>query len=372
MKIFIILKKYSYKIVLTLNIGLAFLLLLSYLSAFVSPVDFYPLAFIGLIYPVLLFLNLIFAIFWITRKSKIFLISTLCILLGWSYLSRFIQITIFDKNTRPELQKVKVLSYNVRIFNLWQWSDEKNRANKIYNFIRKSNSNIVCLQEFYSKDEKGKNAKDSLLNKSSLKNSYISYTIRNKKETNYGIAIFTSFPIIYKGNLQINEKDNCCIYTDLKIKEDTIRVYNIHLESIHLGNEDYYLIDNFEKQDSIDVKGIKNIYSKFKKGYIKRAMQVKMVAKHISKCKYPVILCGDFNDTPFSYVYQQLTNNLDDAFRLSGNGIGNTFINRYRTFRIDYILHSPNLVSFDFKVQHIKYSDHYPVQCYFGINSLKK
>jgi endonuclease/exonuclease/phosphatase family metal-dependent hydrolase len=364
MKFWLLIKKYFFKIAVSLNIGMVLLLILSYLSAFISPVYFYPLAFLGLTYPFLLIINLIFTLFWIFRKSKLFLLSFITIILGFGYITRVFQITIFSNDSVSETNKIKVLSYNVRVFNLWKWTSEKNSPNKIFDFIKQSNADIACIQEFYSKEEKGKNAHDSLLNSSKFKYSHLSYTTLNKK-SNVGIATFTSFPIVSKGKVILNKNDNFCIFTDLLVNKDTLRVYNIHLESIHLGHDDYYLLENFEKNDSINVDGIKSIFYKFKKSYKKRALQVIPIVKHITKCKYPIILCGDFNDTPVSYVYQQLSNKLDDAFRKSGNGIGYTYVNRYRTFRIDYILHSSGIKSADFKVTHLEYSDHYPVECSF-------
>jgi endonuclease/exonuclease/phosphatase family metal-dependent hydrolase len=291
--------------------------------------------------------------------------------LGWSFITRFFQITLFDKNQADKQSTINVLSYNVRIFNQWNWNSDKKSANKIIRFIKKNKPNILCIQEFYSKNSNGKNYEDSLLYHSTLKYSHVSYRSRKNKKGNNGIATFSSYPIIMQGNVKVDEDDNYCIYTDLVINSDTLRIYNIHLESIHLEAKDHNLIDNIENNDSLDVPGIKSIYWKFKKSYKKRALQVKSIVKHIDKCPFHVIICGDFNDTPVSYVYQQLTSNLDDAFKISGNGVGYTYINRFRTFRIDYILHSPDMKSFNFKVPHVKYSDHFPVMCSFSSATLK-
>jgi endonuclease/exonuclease/phosphatase family metal-dependent hydrolase len=367
-KIILLIKKYFKNICILLNVGIALLLLLSYLAAYINPLEFYQIAFLGLIYPILFILNLIFVLFWMVQKSKFILISVICILIGWKFLTGFLQVTLNEKNPEKINQKMKVLSYNVRIFDLWNWSLERHRSNKIFNFIKKSKANIVCLQEFYSKNETGKNAKDSLLINSGLKYCYIVYTKRNNRSTNYGIATFTSFPIINSGEIKMDEGDNFCIFTDLYINKDTIRVYNIHLASLHLGEEDYELIENINNNDTINVQGMRSIFWKFKVSYKKRAKQVNTIVSHLATCQYPVILCGDFNDTPISYAYQQLSNHLEDAFRLSGNGIGSTYINKYKTFRIDYILHSPNLKSFCYTSPHIRLSDHYPVQCYFELN----
>ena len=260
-------------------------------------------------------------------------------------------------------QEIKVLSYNVRIFNRWKWSNEKNSGNKAIEFIKNAKANIVCLQEFYSDSVNGLNTVDSIMINSSLQNVHISCTTSNNKIFHHGLATFSSYPIINKASVQLNEDENFCIYTDIQMGNDTVRIYNLHLESIHLGYDDYHLIENINNTDTINVKGIRNILGKLKRGYQKRASQANMIASHIETCKYSLIVCGDFNDTPVSYVYERLSANLLDAFCESGSGIGSTYINKYSTFRIDFILHSNDIQSFNYNSPQIKLSDHYPVQC---------
>ncbi len=356
------------KTLIIFNIIAALLLIFAYLSAYISPADFAFFAFFGLIYPFLLIINLLFTAFWLVKKNKLFAISALTILLGWSFLSSFFQISFNKKKFTETEQQIKVMSFNVRIFNLWNWSSEKNRANKTYNFIKSSKSGIVCLQEFYSSNLKGKNAIDSLLKNSSLKNAHISFAKRKNKIYHHGIATFTSYPIIKKGIVQLENYENFCIYTDLKIDSDTIRIYNLHLESIHLGHSDYQAIDNINNDTVVDVIKYRNILKKLRTGYIKRSRQVDIISAHIDNSPYPVIVCGDFNDPPFSYSYHRITRNLIDAFKESGNGIASTYIHKYSTYRIDYILHSPSLKSFNFKRLKVKLSDHYPIQSIFQIS----
>jgi endonuclease/exonuclease/phosphatase family metal-dependent hydrolase len=368
MRLIKLLKKYFRNITLSINIICSAFLLFSYLSVYISPARFSVFAFLGLIYSILLFVNIVFIFFWIFSKSKFFLISLISILIGWNFLSHFIQLSFNKNEIDSQAQSIQVLSYNVRVFDLWNWSSEKNRARHTFRYIRKSKANIVCLQEFYSSNVKGKNARDSILNNSVLKYAHISYTIKNNKTYNHGIATFSSYPIVAKGNLKLQDGDNFCIYSDIQIGQDTIRVYNLHLESIHLGYDDYQLIENINSTDTIDVNGLKNIFLKLNRGFKKRARQSALISSHIEKCQYPVLLCGDFNDTPVSYVYKLLTEKLMDSFCESGNGIGSTYINRYSTFRIDYILHSSEFNSFNFITPHVELSDHYPVKCLIQLN----
>jgi len=350
------------------NILFSALLLLSYLSVYISPEHFAGFAFLGLIYSFLFLINIFFLIFWIFFRSWFLLISTISILIGWNYILNFIQPGNQTEAHYTKKPVIKILSYNVRIFNLWEWSPGKDIGVQSFNFIRNSNANIVCLQEFYSMESKGKNAEDSLLQNSGLKNAHISYSVINKKKYNHGIATFSSYPIIFKGNIVLNENDNFCIYSDIKINEDTLRVYNIHLQSVHFGYDDYQLIENIESGDSIKVKQIRGVLNKLKRGYQKRAKQSEIIAKHIEKSKYPIVLCGDFNDTPNSYVYHVLTKYLIDSFCESGSGIGSTYIKRFSTFRIDYIMHSDDISSYRFSTPQIELSDHFPVECKIQIN----
>ncbi len=358
-----LLRKYSRKIVFTINIFSVAAILLSYLSTYISPVDFYGFAFLGLVYAFLLLINVLFVIFWLLLKSKKFLVSLVAILIGWNFLTSFFQVS-FNKNViEHNEQEIKLLTYNVRVFNRWNWSKEKNLGMKTINYIKKTGANIVCLQEFYSDDSNGKNATDSIISNSGLKYAHISYATKQNRTFHYGIATFTTYPIINNGKVKLKQDENFCIYSDLLIAEDTVRVYNLHLESIHLGYDDYHLIENINTTDTIDVKGIRSILSKLKRGYQKRARQADVIAAHIETCEYPVIICGDFNDTPVSYVYKRLSNKLMDAFCLSGNGIGSTYINKYSTFRIDFVLHSGMLLSFNHQTPRVEFSDHYPVLC---------
>jgi len=360
--------KFFKKISVWLNLILAAFLIFAYLSAYISPIDFSLFAFFGLIYPFLLILNFLFFAYWVFRKKKYFLISLITITIGYNFLFSFFQINFNKKTFNNSEEKIKFLSYNVRVFNLWNWSKEKNRALKTYNFIKNNNYNIVCLQEFYSSNNYGKNSLDSILKNSSLKYAHISYAKKGKKIYHHGIATFSSYPIINKGSVQINKNDNFCIFTDLLINQDTVRVYNLHLASLRLGYGDYQAIDNINNDTIINVKAYTNILSKLRKSYIERAHQANFISAHISKSKYPVILTGDFNDTPFSYTYNSIGKNMQDAFIKSGIGIASTYIHKFSTFRIDFIFHSASVNSYNFKRLKVKLSDHYPIECFFQIN----
>ncbi len=354
-------RKYFRRIILLINLLLAALLLISYLSTFISPVYYHWIAFLGLIYPVLLITNILMVIYWLLLRSKKSLISIVAIIIGFNHIGDFFTINFEDKIPSGK-SKVEVLSYNVRVFNRWNWIKNKNKGAEIINFIKNKNANIVCLQEFYS-DKKHGNNDSAIKDNSGLQNSHISYSCKNNITYNSGIATFSNYPIINKGKISINNNDNFCIYTDLKINNKVVRVYNVHLKSIHLGYNDYDFLKNLNRTDTIDVKGAKSIFQKMKRSYVTRAKQADLIASNIKKCSYPVILCGDFNDVPMSYAYHTIRNSLNDAFRMSGNGIQETYTETDMPFRIDFILYSKNIQAYNFNREKVSLSDHYPINC---------
>ena len=154
------------------------------------------------------------------------------------------------------------------------------------------------------------------------------------------------------------------------IRNDTVRVYNLHLASISFGKNEYKLIDNISKTSisDPDLDRSKSIFRRLKKGFLVRAGQAELVKAHMAGCKYKIILCGDFNDTPSSYAYHLLSGNLKDAFGQSGRGIGKTYHGKLPFLRIDYILHDKSFNSNNYGIYPESLTDHYPVSCYLSLD----
>jgi exonuclease III len=179
-----------------------------------------------------------------------------------------------------------------------------------------------------------------------------------------GLVTYTKFPMVNIGEIRYENSGNMVIFADLLIRKDTFRVYNCHLQSYRLKPHELSTLDSLKfSNNPKNYNGVKNVGSKLKQAFIKRAEQAVLLEKHIAQSPYPVIVCGDFNDTPVSYSYHKVRGNLKDAFVESGQGIGNTYNGRLPSFRIDYILHDPVFESYEFEVGREKFSDHFPIHC---------
>lgn len=363
-------KRIIYKLLRYFNYIVILGLLLAYLSVYVDPGKVWILAFFGLAYPFLLLANILFVIFWIVKKKRFFIIPLISIFLGWGFISSLVQIPVSSKKKSINTENTfKVLSYNVRLFDLYDWQKEsKNTTGEIFEFIRNENPDVICFQEFYTKNNI-QITEDYISKALNYKYySHIDYTIENDAD-NYGIATYSKYPIINKGVIQFNNSTNTSIYTDILIHKDTVRIFNNHLQSIRFNSNNYSFISNSKSMDDEErIKEIKDISYRLRDAFVKRAEQSKIVSNHVKNSPYPVFICGDFNDVPFSYTYHVIKKDMKDSFIEAGEGIGNTYIGKFPSFRIDYILHSKQINCHEFEIKKVKLSDHYPIIGEFSVN----
>lgn len=322
------------KFIFILNSLFATLLLLSYVNYYVSPVTISFFSLISLIIPVLIVINIIFVIYWLIRLKKQIFLSLFVLAIGYQYLTVFYT---FTEKEAVATDDVKIMSYNVRMFNLYNWIDEKNVDEKIYDFINSKEPDILCIQEFHPSLKKG------------LDYPYEYIKISNENN-HFGHGIFSKFKIINSGSLNFSNSGNNAIFVDIIRNRDTVRVYNIHLESLNLSpKEDYFTQKNSEK-----------FKRRVEKAFKIQTHQTKLIVDHIEKTNLKSIICGDFNNTAFSYIYHQLRKGKNDAFELAGKGFGQTYDYKLPV-RIDYILTDKRIEVNNFKTFDVKFSDHFPV-----------
>lgn len=346
----------------------AILLLLSLLAPYINPNLFWITSFLGLGFPFLVIINVLFAIYWLAKLKRQFFLPLIVLAIAYPQ----IKVT-FQFNNASEAKNensIKVMSYNVRLFDLYNWSNNKQTRNKMFRLLQNEDPDIVCFQEFFYSDKQNHfQTKDTLRKILSAKNHHVE-TVKYVKadKQHFAIATYSKYKILKKGKIDFNDNTtNACIYTDLLVNKDTIRVYNAHLASVKFGRSDYNFIDsvsvnNGEKQ----LQGVKNIVKRLKKAYQLRAPQALAIAESIEQCPYPIIFCTDMNDTPVSFSYHQINKRLNDSFTEKGTGFGTSYNGKFPAVRIDYIFHSDDFECIEFNTLPDEYSDHYPITTYLN------
>jgi len=362
------------RLVFILNIVAALTLVCSYAASYISPQKVWWLALFGLGYGITLSINLFFVFFWLLLRDRRFWVSFILILLGISKVLNIFELDLFssaqEKKSKDTQFPVKIMSFNVRLFDLYNWTHNHETRAEIFNFLSKESPAIVCMQEYYSCDSSDQDFKNNDTLKKVIPSPYshIEYSLTLRGTDHWGIATFSKYPIIHKQAVHFQQKGgNIFIFSDVVIGQDTVRVFNTHLESIRFGIKDYKFIENLGNNDEADeVDRSVSIIRRLKRAFIKRAKQVEVLHQYIVQSPHPVIVCGDFNDTPSSYTYSILSGGLKDAFRESGSGFGKTYAGAFPSFRIDYILHDKIFNSSGYQTVKENLSDHYPIICWIG------
>lgn len=365
------------KILLFFNSLAILALFIVYISARVNPSVFWPIALPGLVYHFILIINIGFVLLWIVRRRLFFLFSLLAILLGYSHVLNLVSFSSTSKPLPQSGKNLHVLSYNVRVFDLYNykpnWQLNFTQRNNIFRFLEEEDFDIICFQEFVHDASKAFKTLDTIPLFLNARYTHAEFTRSSKNINFFGLATFSRYPIVNKGVIDFpNHSGNHCIYSDIKIGADTIRVYNVHFASIGLSSEDFLFVENMINVDQIPERnyfrrGSLRILRRLRDAYQQRGVQANLVAQHIDQSPFPVILAGDFNDTPASYAYRLFSQRLNDAFH-SGKGTGQTYRWFLPGFRIDYILHSDEFTPYNFRTGRQEYSDHFPVSVWLNFD----
>lgn len=351
-------------LILIINILTALFFLLSAYSAYITPEKYPMLSCAGLLFPFFLLANICFIIFWlVVLHYKYTLISLIAMLIGFPYIRTYCPINLHSKDVPSE--RIKLLSYNVMSFDNMK---KENGENPILQYLAKSNADIICLQEYGSSQSSGKYVNEEYI-QSIMKNyPYQDVTAVGEKGNGNKLALFSRFPIISSRHIPYQSKYNGSVCYELAINGDTVTVINNHLESNKLtlkDREKYEIFIGGLSKGNVQSEN-RSLLHKFADASALRANQARIIARVIATSPHQtVIACGDFNDSPLSYAHQIIDRQLNDAFTQSGSGLGISFNRNKFFFRIDNILISKNLKSYNCTVDRsIKSSDHYPIWCY--------
>ena len=356
-------------ILIVANIAAGLVLLLTLVGSVLSPALIIIPAYFGLWFPLVIAINIAFILFWMLARKWLFLISLSLLLFSVSQINDIFPLHIRKDEAHRAKHSFKILTYNSMMSGKLV-KHKKKKPNKVIQYVLDSNADIVCLQEFTSSTkEEYITHQDMLRIFKKYPYKHIDYKL-NERSKLFGIATLSKFPIINRKRIKYNSYGNISIYSDMKIFGETIRVINNHLESNRLTDNDKImpirLKDNF---DANKLSGVTlHFMRKLGATYRIRAKQADAVAKVIANSPYKVLVCGDFNDVPPSYAYTKIKGGLKDAFSETGTGFGWTFNDRYYHFRIDYVMYdSTAFFPMKFKIDKVKYSDHYPVTCKIAI-----
>ena len=349
-------KKLSWfnKIIFSLNILLAVLTIGAYVFPFLAPRMFPFFSVLSLLLPLLLILNSFFVLYWAVFLKKQIVLSVIILLAGITFISKFYK---FSAVNSPDSEKdFTVMSYNVRLFNLFKWIPDDGVPQKILKFINDKNPDILCLQEY------------SAAAGIDLKVYPHKYIMMQGNHVKTGQAIFSKFPIIEKGKLLLPNSDNNVVFADIRKGKDTIRVYSMHLQSIRITPD----VDeiNTDGIDHIDKEKRSLILKRISEAFKVQQQQAAIISRHKRGCHYPIIICGDMNNSAFSYVYRSIRGNLNDCFESAGKGFGQTYNFKYYPARIDYIFSDPGFEVKKFQnFPQFLNSDHFPIMARLELNN---
>ena len=329
--------KFFDKIIFFVNTLAAFLLLFAYILPYIPPKSFSLLSVLSLAVPVLIVMNILFLLYWLFNVKKQLLLSLVVLLIGFNYITSIYKFT--GSKTVEDADNFSVINYNVRLFNLFEWLPNKTVESDILKFLKSENPTIISFQE-YRKSEIFR------------LDTYEKFEYVSKGKVKSGQAIFSKFPIINSGLIEFSNTSNSTIFIDVVRMNDTIRVYNVHLQSSKVSTK----VSDLQKQGSEELtKQIGEVFQM-------QQSQAELIISHKAKCPYKSIITGDFNNTAYSYVYDKIKGSHQDAFRVAGNGFGKTFNFNFIPLRIDFVLADSDFTVNGFKNYDIKFSDHYPIK----------
>ncbi len=362
-------RRFTKRFFIVANVLAAILFLLGCYGYLLNPIYFWPVGFLTLTAFYFLLILLAFIFFWFFIKPVRALISVVALLLAYKPISNIVPLRLSSTfNKEKKDAALRVMSWNVAQFNVMEDKQHPDVKSRMFDIINQYQPDIACFQEMVAEDSTVKEHGhiNEFQERLKFPDYFYSYNIKEDfwGYAHFGIIIFSKYPIINKQTISFypNDYNSIFQYVDIVKGADTIRVINIHLQSLRFSKANLKYIDKPSVEDeNTAIKESKNIISKFKKGFLKRQKQADRIRTEIDKSPYPVIVTGDFNDVPNSYAYHTIGKNLKNAFAEKGAGLGRTFSGISPVLRIDNIFVTEKMDVQQFLLIKKKLSDHFPI-----------
>jgi endonuclease/exonuclease/phosphatase family metal-dependent hydrolase len=336
-----------------LNILSSLGLLLAYSSSVIPPDIWWVPSLFGTATAYLLLLQLLWAIFWAFNSGILTAINLVFMASGFTLLADTFQWNYPEKNQNNSL---RIVTANVGVFGY-----HPDTGMVALNRLIKLNPDILCIQEFYEHP-------DTSLIQFIKNNSKLKYHAFVPIQKHYGLLTISKYPIMASGLVDFKQTDlgtNGALYTDIKIKKQKIRIYNIHLASMRIQPhlKEIYQAGTHVMEEKEDII---SLLKKLRNSWKKQVLMVNKIKQHIGNRIDNIYLCGDFNSTPYTYIQRELASGFKDTFREKGRGLGFTFRSNFPLIRIDYIFVPKNKGVLRHETILFPESDHFAVLAEVG------
>jgi endonuclease/exonuclease/phosphatase family metal-dependent hydrolase len=371
-------RRISKKFFIITNLVTAVFFLMGCYSKFFFSATWWPVGLLSLAAFYFLIILLLFIVFWLFAKPLWSLISVISILVGYKPVANIIPFRLSSASFElvGKAHDLRIMSWNVAQFDILFNKQRPDIRDDMLALVNQYKPDIACFQEMV--------AGDTLINlntpyykkysffsvfeygaKLNFPGYFFSYNFKDDflNHQHFGLMIYSRYPIINKQTLSFAPFDynSNFQYVDIVKDADTIRVFNLHLQSLKFNPGNLAYIDNPSLETKQDIQRSKSLINKFKTGFLKRQVQADRIKAEIDRSPYPVIVCGDFNDVPNSYAYEKIGGDLQNAFVQKGTGLGRTFSGIAPTLRIDNIFLSKSFTVNQFVRINKKLSDHFPI-----------
>ncbi|NDV44488.1 endonuclease/exonuclease/phosphatase family protein [Flagellimonas sediminis] len=339
------------KIIFLLNTLFALVLAISLLVPYVPTNYISFLSFLSLVVPISVLVNAVFVAYWLLKRKRIFLLSGSLLVLWYLFLGSFYKFSGQEKVDVKGEKDLSIMTFNARGFNLFKQMDGNNVDTLIYNFVTEKDPDIVCFQESLYALKRNK-----ALSQYKYKFIDFIYGVHRGKVIQ---SIYSKHPIIKIDSISFPGSANNAIFADILFHKDTVRIYNVHLQSFRIIPG----LNTIKNEES------SKLFARLKKAMLKQYEQANLIKESMEKTPYKKILVGDFNNTQYSNVYQVIKGEMNDSYFEQGKGFGRTYDLLKFPIRIDYILSDPEFEVLSHQNFNERLSDHFPVMATLRLNS---